>query len=144
MRYFCIYLFFPNSNEVKKYLLILAVFTGLFANAQQNSSTSQQLDSRANIYYNANDIAQMDALKIAQLNFIFQHSWVVNTLKPCPECPAIDVNAFDVYQHSREAKSRKRVYLSVPGNPIDILSYQELDIELERIKNEMITNLNQH
>ena len=137
-------MFFPNSNEVKKCLLILAVFTGLFAHAQQNSTGSQQLDSRANRYYNANDIAQMDALKIAQLNFIFQHSWVINTLKPCPECPAIDINTFDVYQYAREAKSRKRVYLSVPGNPIDILSYQELDVELERIKNEMITNTNQH
>ena len=129
---------------MKNCLLILVVFTGFFSDAQQNSSVSQQLDSRANLYYNATDIAQMDELKIAQLNFIFQHSWVVNTLKPCPECPAIDINTFDVYQYAREAKSRKRVYLSVPGNPIDILSYQELDIELERIKNEMITNTNQH
>ncbi len=137
-------MFFPNSYKVKKCLLILAVFTGFFANAQQNSLVSQQLDSRANRYYGTNDISQMDALKIAQLNFIFQHSWVVNTLKPCPECPAIDLNTFDVYQYAREAKSRKRVYLSVPGNPIDILSYQELDIELERIKNEMITNTNQN
>lgn len=135
---------FPNFNKVKKCLLILAVFTGFFAHAQQNSTVSQQLDSRANRYYSANDIAQMDALKIAQLNFIFQHSWVINTNKPCPECPAIDINTFDVYQHAREAKSRKRVYLSVPGHPIDILSYQELDIELERIKNEMITNTNQN
>lgn len=137
-------MFFPNSNKVKKYLLILTVFTGFFAQAQQNSSASQHLDSRANRYYSATDIVQMDALKIAQLNFIFQHSWVVNTSKPCPECPSIDLNTFDVYQYTREAKSRKRVYLSVPGNPIDILSYQELDIELERIKNEMITNTNQH
>ena len=129
---------------MKKCLLILAVFTGFFAHAQQDSSVSQQLDSRANRYYNANDIAQMDALKIAQLNFIFQHSWVVNTLKPCPECPVIDLNSFDVNQYVREAKKRKRVYLSTLGNPIDILSYQELDVELERIKNEMITNTNQH
>ena len=86
----------------------------------------------------------MDALKIAQLNFIFQHSWIVNTMKPCPECPAIDINTFDVNQYVREAKTRKGVYLSVPGNPIDILSYQELDIELERIKNEMTTNANKH
>ena len=137
-------MFFSNSNEVKKCLLILAVLIGFCANAQQNPLVSQQLDSRANRYYSANDISQMDALKIAQLNYIFQRSWVINTLKPCPECPAIDINSFDVYQYEREAKSRKRVYLSVPGNPIDILSYQELDIELERIKNEMITNSNQH
>ena len=129
---------------MKKYILILAVFTGFYSNAQQVPLVSQQLDSRANRYYSANDIVQMDALKIAQLNFIFQHSWVVNTMKPCPECPAIDINTFDVNQYAREAKSRKRIYLSVPGNPIDILSYQELDIELERIKNEMITNTNQH
>ena len=129
---------------MKKCLLILAVFTGLYAHAQQSSSVLQQLDSRANIYYSANDIAQMDALKIAQLNFIFQHSWVINSSKPCPECPVIDINTFDVYQYAREAKSRKRVYLSVPGNPIDILSYQELDSELDRIKNEMITNTNQN
>ena len=129
---------------MKKYILILAVFTGFYSNAQQDPLVLQQLDSRANRYYGANDIVQMDALKIAQLNFIFQHSWVVNTLKPCPECPAIDINTFDVNQYAREAKSRKRIYLSVPGNPIDILSYQELDIELERIKNEMITNTNQH
>ena len=129
---------------MKKYILILAVFTGFYSNAQQDPSVSQQLDSRANRYYGANDIVQMDALKIAQLNFIFQNSWVVNTMKPCPECPAIDINTFDVNQYAREAKSRKRVYLSVPGNPIDILSYKELDIELERIKNEMSTNANQH
>ena len=129
---------------MKKYILILAVFTGFYSNSQQDPLVLQQLDSRANRYYGANDIVQMDALKIAQLNFIFQHSWVVNTLKPCPECPAIDINTFDVNQYAREAKSRKRIYLSVPGNPIDILSYQELDIELERIKNEMITNTNQH
>ena len=129
---------------MKKCLLILAVFTGLFAHAQQSYSVVHQLDSRANRYYSANDIAQMDALKIAQLNFIFQHSWVLNTDKPCPECPVIDLSTFDVYQYAREAKSRKRIYLSVPGNPIDILSYKELDVELERIKNEMITNTNQH
>ncbi len=129
---------------MKKCLIILAVFTGFFAHAQQNSIATQQLDSRANRYYSANDIAQMDALKIAQLNFIFQHSWVINTMKPCQECPVIDINTFDVNQYAREAKSRKRVYLSVPGNPIDILSYKELDVELERIKNAMITNTNQH
>ncbi len=129
---------------MRKYILILAVFTGFYSNAQQGPLVLQQLDSRANRYYGANDIAQMDALKIAQLNFIFQNSWVVNTMKPCPECPAIDINTFDVNQYAREAKSRKRDYLSVIGNPIDILSYQELDIELERIKNEMTTKTNQH
>jgi hypothetical protein len=129
---------------MKKYILILAVFTGFYSNAQQGPSVSQQLDSRANRYYGTNDIAQMDALKIAQLNYIFQHSWVVNTMKPCPECPAIDINTFDVNQYAREAKTLKRVYLSAPGNPIDIISYKELDIELERIKNEMITNANLH
>jgi hypothetical protein len=34
--------------------------------------------------------------------------------------------------------------LTVPGNPIDILSYQELDVELERIKNELNTNSSQN
>jgi hypothetical protein len=129
---------------VKHTLLFLALFAGSALFAQQISSTNPQLDSRASRYYSAEQIAQMDALKIAQLNFIFRNSWVVNTMKPCPECPVIDTATFDVYQYVREAKTRKRVYLTVPGNPIDILSYQELDVELERIKNELNTNSSQN
>jgi hypothetical protein len=129
---------------VKNYLLFLGLFVGGAMFAQQAVPSNTSLDPRATRYYTPEQIAQMDALKVAQLNFIFQHSWVVNTLKPCPECPAIDMAAFDVYEYTREAKSRKRVYLTVPGNPIDLLSFQELDAELNRIKNEMNSNSSQH
>ena len=134
----------PILSPVKNYLLILALFLGGASFAQQADPVSQQLDARASLYYNAEQIAQMDAVMIAQLNFIFQHSWVVNTAKPCPECPTIAVSAFDVNQYTRETKSRKRVYLTVPGHPIDILSYQELDVELNRIKTELNSNSTQH
>ncbi len=129
---------------MKNCLVILALFLGGASFAQQAVPVSQQLDARATLYYSSEQIAQMDAVMIAQLNFIFQHSWVVNNSKPCSECPAIDLAAFDVNQYTRETKSRKRVYLNVPGHPIDILSYQELDVELNRIKNEMNANSTQH
>ncbi len=85
---------------MKKYILILACFTGFYSIAQQSPSGLQQFDSRANRYYSINDLAQMDALKIGQLNFFFQQSWVVNTMKPCPEYSVIEIYTFNVDQYA--------------------------------------------
>jgi hypothetical protein len=128
-----------NSFKVKHLILvILTVVLGNTVNGQSNQS--QSLDSRAYSYYTSEQVAAMDEVTVAQLNFVFRNSYVLNNEKPCDVCPTVDLSTFNVYDYTRELNTRKRVYLTNPGNPIDILSSQELEIELERIKNEILSS----
>ena len=115
----------------------LMVSTVLFA---QNNDNLQLIDIRARKYYSDTDILNMTPVKLAQVNFIFQRSFVINYDKPCPECPAVDLSKIDVGVVQRKIDKRKRHYQSVPGHPIDLLSIQELDAELLRIEQEFINN----
>lgn len=110
----------------------------------QNADNLQAIDSRARKYYSDTDIINMTPVKLAQVNFIFQSSFVINQDKPCPECPQVDLNKVDVGAIQRQANKRTRYYQSVPGHPIDLLSLQELDIELLRIEQESSANSNSH
>lgn len=123
------------------FLVLLGLSIGL--NAQTNNNLFQ-VDQRALSHYTQTEILAMDALTIAQLNFVFRNSYVLNTMKPCPICPELDLTTFDVYQYQRELKTRKRVYLTNPGHPIDLLSTIELEAELERIKNELQSTIQQN
>lgn len=121
---------------------MIALLVSSFAFAQSNQLP--ELDQRAYKYYTQEQVNEMDAVTIEQLNFIFNQSYVVNTDKICDICPALNLEEFDVYEHQRQANRRTRVYVTNPGNPIDILSYEELDVELERIKNELQTTTEQN
>jgi hypothetical protein len=124
-------------------LLFISLVIGL--NAQTNNNL-ELVDQRALNHYTESEIMAMDAVTIAQLNFIFRDSYAINTMKPCPIsiCPELDLSNFDVYDYQRELKTKKRVYLTNPGHPIDLLSTVELDIELDRIKNEILSTPQQH
>lgn len=106
----------------------------------QNASNLQQIDARARKYYTDADIMNMSPMKLAQVNFIYQRSFVINHDKPCPECPEVDLSKIDVATMQRQAKRRARFYQSVPGHPIDLLSVEELDAELLRIEQEFNNN----
>ena len=108
----------------------------------QNASNLQQIDARARKYYSDADILNMSPMKLAQVNFIYQRSFVINHDKPCPECPEVDLSKIDVATMQRQAKRRARFYQSVPGHPIDLLSVEELDAELLRIEQEFSNNTN--
>ena len=110
----------------------------------QSADNLQAIDSRARKYYADSDIINMTPVKLAQVNFIFQKSFVINHDKPCPECPEVDLNKVDVGVLQRQVDKRTRHYQSVPGHPIDLLSIQELDAELLRIEQELNTNSNSH
>ena len=110
----------------------------------QNASNLQQIDARARKYYSDADIMNMSPMKLAQVNFIYQRSFVINQDKPCPECPEVDLSKIDVATMQRQAKRRARFYQSVPGHPIDLLSVEELDAELLRIEQEFTNNTNSH
>ena len=132
-----------NILSVKNTLFtLIALLVSSFAIAQSNQAP--ELDQRAYKYYSQEQIDEMDAVTISQLNFIFNESFVVNTDKICDICPTLNLDEFDVYEHQRQANRRTRVYVTNPGNPIDILSYEELDIELERIKNEFQSTTEQN
>lgn len=108
----------------------------------QNNDNLQQIDARARKHYSDTDIINMSPMKLAQVNFIYQRSFVINHDKPCPECPEVDLSKIDVASMQRVAKSRARFYQSVPGHPIDLLSFEELDTELLRIGQEFSNNTN--
>ncbi len=112
-----------------------------FLSAQSNDNL-QLIDARARKYYSDTDIINMTPVKLAQVNFIFQRSFVVNHDKPCPECPAVDLSKIDVGIMQRQIDKRQRTYQSVPGQPIDLLSLNELDAELLRIEQEFSNNTN--
>jgi hypothetical protein len=128
---------------VKHFLFLVLLGLSIGLNAQTNNNL-YQVDQRALSHYTQTEILAMDELTIAQLNFVFRNSYVVNTMKPCPICPELDLTTFDVYQYQRELKTRKRVYLTNPGHPIDLLSTIELEAELERIKNELQSTIQQN
>ena len=130
---------------MKHLLSLLFISLVIGVNAQTNSNL-ELLDQRAHNYYSESDIIAMDAVTIAQLNFVFRNSYAVNTMKPCPIsiCPEVDFSTFDVYTYQRELKTKKRIYLTNPGHPIDLLSTVELDAELERIKNELLSTPQQN
>jgi hypothetical protein len=111
-------------------------------NAQQNNQS--EIDSRIKLHYTDSQIASMDAIKLAQIKFIYTQSYRINQDKPCPECPAIDHSKIDVSIMNRNAKTVARFYQTVPGHPIDLMSYEQLDSELAKIAHELSTNNNQH
>lgn len=117
--------------------LLLLICVDFYA---QNASNLQQIDARARKYYTDVDIMNMSPMKLAQVNFIYQRSFVINHDKPCPECPEVDLSKIDVATMQRQAKRRARFYQSVPGHPIDLLSVEELDAELLRIEQEFNNN----
>jgi hypothetical protein len=121
--------------------LLLLICVDFYA---QNASNLQQIDARARKYYTDADIMNMSPMKLAQVNFIYQRSFVINHDKPCPECPEVDLSKVDVATMQRQAKRRARFYQSVPGHPIDLLSVEELDAELLRIEQEFSNNTNSH
>jgi hypothetical protein len=100
-------------------------------NAQQNNLS--EIDPRIKLHYSD-----------AQLKFIYTQSYTINHDKPCPECPTLLDGQIDVSKLKRNAKSVARNYLTVPGHPIDLMSYEQLDAELARIAEELSTNNNQH
>jgi len=111
-------------------------------NAQQ--SNLSEIDPRIKLHYSDEQIAAMDVVKLAQIKFIYTQSYRINQDKPCPECPAIDHSKIDVSKMKRNAKTVARFYQTVPGHPIDLMSYEQLDAELLRISQELSTNNNQH
>ena len=127
---------------MKTLLLFLAIMAWIPAISQQNLPS--EIDFRARRYYSDAQISQMTPLQIAQVNFIYAHSFVINTDKPCPECPTLNLSDIDVAKLERKQSQRARVYQTVPGHPVDLLSYDELDLELQRIANEFNVSNNQH
>jgi hypothetical protein len=127
---------------MKIILSVICFFVGLQLNAQQTNNS--QIDSRIKLHYSDAQIAEMDAVKLVQVKFIYTQSYRINQDKPCPECPAIDHSKIDVSKLKRNAKTVARHYQTVPGHPIDLMSYEQLDAELTRIAQELSTNNNQH
>ncbi len=105
----------------------------------QNPENLAQIDERAKLRYSESDILSMTPVQLAQINFIYRNSFIINQDKPCPECPAIDLSKIDVSKMQRNLKTRARFYQTVPSHPIDLLSIEELDAELLRIQNEFST-----
>ena len=127
---------------MKTLLLLFLILSGLSGYSQQSVTT--QIDARARKHYSEAQISQMNPLMIAQINFIYSQSFVINTDKPCPECPALKLDQIDVATLNRKKTTRARVYQTVPGHPIDLLSYDELDAELQRIAAEFNATQTQH
>jgi hypothetical protein len=123
-----------KPKTVKTYLLtILLTITLSVLQAQQNEPV---IDHRIRNHYTNEQIQQLDEVTIAQLNYVFRQSYVLVTDKPCAECPPVDLENFDPYDYQRDLNFRKRIYLTNPGIPVDLLSEKELDAELTRIKDE--------
>lgn len=126
-------------KTVNKILLSLAFAFISALGFAQNPGNLTEIDNRARLRYSETDILNMTPVQLAQINFIYRNSFVINQDKPCPECPAIDFNKIDVSTMQRNLHSRARYYQTVPGHPIDLLSVEELDAELLRIQNELST-----
>ena len=131
-----------TEKTVKTLLLFLSIILSSAIYCQQ--SPAPQLNVIARQHYSDMQVSQMTPLQIAQINFIYTQSFLLNTEKPCADCPAIDLTQFDVALYERHKSTRARVYLSVPGHPVDLLSYDELDIELQRIADEFNSTSTQH
>ncbi len=143
----CILRNFISFVDCKKSIMkiLLSIFCFCIAiqlNAQQNNLS--EIDPRIKLHYSEAQLASMDAVKLAQVKFIYTQSYKINQDKPCPECPAIDHSKIDVSTMKRNAKTTARFYQTVPGHPIDLMSYEQLDAELLRISQELSTNNNQH
>jgi len=127
---------------MKILLSFICLCFGIQLNAQQNGIS--QIDPRIKLHYTDAQINEMDAIKLAQVKFIYTQSYRINQDKPCPECPSIDQSKIDVSTMKRSATAVARFYQTVPGHPIDLMSYEQLDAELVRIAQELTTNNNQH
>lgn len=125
-----------DVNIVKKLLFLLTLLLTGLVGKSQNPENLVQIDERAKLRYSETDILSMTPLQLAQVNFIYRNSYVINREKPCDVCPEIDLNSIDVSTMQRKAKTRARYYQTVPGLPIDLLSVEELERELKRIEQE--------
>lgn len=100
--------------------------------AQGNMSI---IDPRAKNHYTEEQINAMSAGKISQVNFYYSKSFVVLKKDNCNGCPAIDVNILDVtvFENQRAEDRRVVVFLTKPGLPIELLSWNELKAEYAKL-----------
>ncbi len=122
-------------------ILITSIFLMLltaFSFAQKTP-----VDKRAYAYYTQEEISQMPDYKIKQINFLYQHSFVI----PDEFKGQINPNDIDIrlYSKQRLAHQRAKVYLKNPstmekerdnftGQFIYLLSIDELQEAYENIK----------
>jgi hypothetical protein len=114
--------------------LLTSVFFCVSVASGFSQTSNVALDPRAARHYSATDIAQMTPMQIAEINFIYQNSFVINQDKPCAECPPVDFDKIDVSLMQRNPHTRARYYQTVPGHPIDLLSEDEVQAALIQIR----------
>lgn len=121
---------------MKKFTLLfyaLMLFSVDHALAQ---SGSVQLDERARKHYTEEQIKSLSPEKIQQINFYYSKSFVIlKKDKECTSCPPIDESSIDItlFENSRAEDRRVVVFLTRPGYPIELLSWNELKAEYARM-----------
>lgn len=109
---------------------LLSIGNGAFA--QSNNNT---LDERAKKYYSEEQIKSFTPEKIKQINFYYSKSFVILKKDVCASCPAIDASTIDVtkFESSRAEDRRVVVFLTKPGHPIELLSWNEIKAEYAKL-----------
>lgn len=121
---------------MKKFTLFCFSAFILYSGSSFAQNNTVQLDERARKHYTEEQIQSLSPEKIRQINFYYSKSFIVlKKDKPCASCPPIDESTIDItqFENSRAEDRRVVVYLTKPGYPIELLSWNELKAEYEKM-----------
>ncbi len=124
---------------MKTYLLVISACALVLSNsAYCQENTVPKVDDRVKLHYSdtqLKEIAFKAPYKIEQLNFMYASSF--NIINQDGNKVKVDASKYDVYNYERFRKKDQRVVfrLSREGDALELLSRDELEIEMNKIQN---------
>jgi hypothetical protein len=115
--------------------IILLLFLSFVCNTLTAQNDKIKADSRALKYFTIEQVKSMEPYQIEQMNYLFGASFEVDDkTEPCDECPEINLEEIDIKGLSRSQTERTKFYLTDPGHPIILYSWEEVNEKLEEIE----------
>lgn len=119
-----------NITTINLLLFLSSICTTLSA---QNEKI--KADSRALKYFTIEQVKSMEPYQVEQMNYIFGASFEIDDkTEPCNECPEINSEEIDIKGLSRSQTERTKFYMTDPGHPIILYSWDEVNKKLEEIE----------
>jgi len=119
-----------NINTI--FFLLFLSFVCCSLSAQKENL---KVDSRAMKYFTLEQVKSMEPFQIEQMNYLFGASFEIDDkTEQCEVCPEINPEEIDIKGLSRSQTERTKFYLTDPGHPIILYSWDEVNKKLEEIE----------
>jgi hypothetical protein len=117
------------------YTILFLLFLSFVYPSLSAQNDNLKADSRAMKYFTLEQVKSMEPFQIEQMNYLFGASFEVDDkTEPCDKCPEINLEEIDIKGLSRSQTERTKFYLTDPGHPIILYSWEEVNKKLEEIE----------